>query len=741
MPIKREQIYKDKKKQPIVIVLVIIVGVLAGLFFYSNWQTTRIKTMLNESAYRNMEKTLTNLGNMVSNVFAQDQQELQILASGCSNIENIEEYVKTLEYNTDINGIYYGKKNSTIAVGKDEKTIELDKYEFVEHENGQVRSKSYITNTASYAYIVREPVKKNGRIEGYLYVEYLMQRFSHLMPRESIDGNDYSILDSEQLKYVYIPSGSTAGAHINFRMLKSYLQNPDENDAIMQELEYTLKEHQYYMKMLEFKNVYDITHPTTYVMFLWPIDDGEYYLSGFIKIDSLQSERIDVEETIQILFRLVIGASVIILSLLMIFFSNSLRVSKNKALIQKQHNEELSEALHIARAANESKSNFLSNMSHDIRTPMNAIIGFTTLLSKESKDSKAIEYADKILGASNYLLSLINDILDMSKIESGKTTLSISDFKISELINDINTLVQTQADEKNQTLITTIVNIEHDYVMGDELRVRQVLMNILSNAVKYTPNGGKINFNIIGVPQKKQKYQKFNIIVEDNGYGISKENLSTIFEPFTRVNNTTTSRIQGTGLGLAIVKNIVDLMGGTIQVQSELSQGSTFTVELELPISEKEERLVEQNEVIRLEQEDFSLEGLHILAAEDNELNAEILVELLDMEGASCKVCEDGIEVVEEFEHSKPDTYDLILMDIQMPRQNGYEATKAIRAGNHLEASTIPIIAMTANAFAEDVKEALQSGMNAHIAKPINMDVLEGTLMKLQIIQKKEKKK
>ena len=369
-------------------------------------------------------------------------------------------------------------------------------------------------------------------------------------------------------------------------------------------------------------------------------------------------------------------------------------------------------------------------MSHDIRTPMNAIIGYTTLIGKEADDPQKVrEYTKKITGAGDYLLGLINDVLDMSKIESGKTTLTISQFCIREMVNEIESIIRMQANENHQTFTVTVEDVEHDSVMGDKLRVRQIILNLLSNALKYTPNGGKIDFIVLGVHQPKANIQKIRIVVKDTGYGMDKEYIKTIFDPFTRLNNTMTGKIQGTGLGLAITKNIIDLMGGTITVNSELNKGSTFTVEIELPVASKEEEAANTDSVS--EETQVALNGLHILAAEDNELNAEILTELLAMEGVTCKICEDGEKVVAEFEQSAPGTYDLILMDIQMPNMNGYEATKAIRAGNHPEAKTIPIVAMTANAFAEDVLDALQAGMNDHIAKPVDMKKVKMTFSKV----------
>lgn len=519
----------------------------------------------------------------------------------------------------------------------------------------------------------------------------------------------------------------------------------------------------------------------------------------------------------------------------------------------------LSQALNVAKSANEAKSNFLSNMSHDIRTPMNAIIGYATLLAKDADNGEKVrEYTRKISYSGQHLLSLINDILDMSKIESGKTMLNIEQFSLPEFIEELYAMLSAQTDAKKQTFeVHTKGNIP-EYVLGDKLRLNQIMLNILSNAVKYTPAGGDIHLRVETMKQKVHNHVHLLFTVKDNGIGMSAEYVKTIFEPFSRETTDATKNIQGTGLGMAITKNIVDLMGGTISVKSKLGKGSTFAVELELAVAEgipddadfwahhnvtrvlvvdDEEDVcmdikelmsdtgvdvayalcgedavemvakavkdgedynivlldwkmpgmdgVETARRIRAkvgrelpivvltsysfddiedearaagvdlflskpffvsnfrravmqirhdgatadispnETQDQSLEGLKILAAEDNEINAEILCELLDIEGAECEIASNGKEALEKFEASKPGRYDLIFMDIQMPVMNGYESARAIRACKHKNAESIPIIAMTANAFDDDVKAALDAGMNAHLAKPIDMDKLK----------------
>ena len=390
------------------------------------------------------------------------------------------------------------------------------------------------------------------------------------------------------------------------------------------------------------------------------------------------------------------------------------------------------EALQTAEHANKAKTDFLSNMSHDIRTPMNAIIGITSLIRHDAGNkAKAIEYADKIDISSQHLLGIINDVLDMSKIEAGKTVFKYSDFSILDFVQELDTIFHSQIYEKKQTLTIIKENIRHEWVNGDQVHLMQIFSNLLSNAVKYTQEGGKIQFFVEECETKSSVYAKYRFLVSDNGMGMSADFKDTIFDAFTRAESSLTNKIQGTGLGMAITKNLVEAMGGTIDVDSELGQGSCFEVLLDLKIAEDGTAALAAQEETD-EQDGNILQGMRFLCAEDNELNAEILTELLKIEGAECTICENGEEILRAFEQSAPGDYDMILMDVQMPVMNGYEATKAIRKSSHKLAKTIPIIAMTANAFSEDIQHSLAAGMNAHVSKPVEMKVLEKTIRSIK---------
>ena len=390
------------------------------------------------------------------------------------------------------------------------------------------------------------------------------------------------------------------------------------------------------------------------------------------------------------------------------------------------------EALQTAENANKAKTDFLSNMSHDIRTPMNAIIGITSLIRHDAGNkAKVIEYADKIDISSQHLLGIINDVLDMSKIEAGKTVFKYSDFSILDLVQELDTIFHTQIYEKQQTLTIIKENIQHEWVNGDQVHLMQIFSNLLSNAVKYTQEGGEIQFFVEECETNSSVYAKYRFLVCDNGMGMSADFKDTIFDAFTRAESSLTNKIQGTGLGMAITKNLVEAMGGTIDVDSEPGQGSCFEVLMDLKIAEdRTVALAAQEETD--EQDGNILQGMRFLCAEDNELNAEILTELLKIEGAECTICENGEEILKAFEQSAPGDYDMILMDVQMPVMNGYEATKAIRRSSHKLAKTIPIIAMTANAFSEDIQHSLAAGMNAHVSKPVEMKVLEKTIRSIK---------
>lgn len=396
---------------------------------------------------------------------------------------------------------------------------------------------------------------------------------------------------------------------------------------------------------------------------------------------------------------------------------------------EEQHRQALQTALDNAMMASEAKGQFLSNMSHDIRTPMNAIVGMTAIAAAHIDDRERVrECLGKIKLSSSHLLNLINDVLDMSRIESGKFSLRDEPFLLKKLVTDSVDLVRNQAEEKLLELDVCFRELKNEEVIGDSLRVQQICINILSNAVKYTPDGGRIYVEVRQEPSARKGYQSYVFLCKDTGIGMGAEFLKKLFQPFERDKDTTNSKISGTGLGMAITKNIVDMMNGDIQVESKLGEGTVFTVTIPFKVSDVSRKEEPQKIEEPSGKPDYT--GKKLLLAEDNLLNREIASELIRELGIELEEAVDGEDAVNKVAESEEGYYNLILMDIQMPKMNGYEATKAIRGLKRMDVRNMPIIAMTANAFEEDVRAALRAGMDAHFAKPIDMAALEKLLDK-----------
>lgn len=408
------------------------------------------------------------------------------------------------------------------------------------------------------------------------------------------------------------------------------------------------------------------------------------------------------------------------------WFIVGLRNNDAQVQAERERQKELQDALSAAQHANHAKTTFLFNMSHDIRTPMNAIMGFTVLLKNHLDDKKLVQgYIEKIETASDFLLSLINNVLEMAQIESGKVILDETPNNACDFLDAISALFDSQIKEKEITFSREI-RVDHPNVMMDATKMREILLNIVSNAVKYTPSGGRISVSMSELPSERPGYVLYQTIIEDTGIGMSSEFLPHIFDEFTRERTSTESKVVGTGLGMPIVKKLVDLMQGTIAVESEPGKGTKFTLTLSHRIADTAEAKSKNEYSDEDRIGDYA--GKRILLAEDNELNAEIAMTILTEEGFLVEHAEDGIVCVDMLQKAAPDYYDLILMDIQMPNMDGYKATQIIRSLSDKQKANIPIIAMTANAFEEDRKNALRIGMNEHIAKPLNLNTLAKVL-------------
>lgn len=718
----------NKEVPPLLFSIIVVFFILGMLVFAIS---RKITEEMSSSAIHNLNESLVLIKGTIEAILVKESEFQKLIAQEIATLDELEEFVSAYNKNETMVKVSVILEGKSEGISNTKETFSEEGLDFSAGKTvgGLPISQSYLNDMGTWAYTMKCPVEKEGKQIATLYVEYIYDSFDEALPKGFYNGSAMLyIMDAKSERLVLKPKGmgERNAGHLN---LEDFYR---ANRILEKELQDEVSE-----CIAQGKNImfyHDIRGQHS-LIYMWAVNGGAVYLIGYVPIEAIQQEGRAVNQNI--LFVILIMFVAFFLCCLLYYLNQrqQIRIRKEREKEREMHNRQLAEALQAAQVASNSKTMFLSNMSHDIRTPMNAILGFAALLEKDAeKPFKVREYTKKIMASGQHLLSLINDILDVSKIESGKVVLTIGEFTIGDLVTSVDTIIRPMANEKEQNLHTSVTGIKHEYLEGDETRLNQVLINLLSNAVKYTPKGGNIWFRIIGLEQHSSQFEHIRIEVEDNGYGMTEEYLKTIFEAFTRAENSTTNKVQGTGLGMAITKNIVELMGGTITVSSQVDKGSLFRVELELRILDEQDEKKKEEEAAE-DMEEISLEGLHLLAAEDNEINAEILSELLNIEGVSCEIVENGKIAAERFADSEEGKFDAILMDVQMPVMNGYEATRAIRALKRDDAVQIPIIAMTANAFAEDVKEALNAGMNAHVAKPIDMKLLKKTLY--QWIQRK----
>lgn len=846
---------KKKVRNYMILPALLVFCILAGFVFSV---AKSISEEMSESAILNLGESLTLLKGTVETLYKREAEYQKLVAKEIAVMEEPEKFILSYDSNSTIIKISLIPKGKTEGISNTGEVFFSEDLDFSGGYtvDGLPISTSYINSIGTWAYTMKCPVEREGREIATLYFEYIYDSFDEALPEKFYNGMaSLYIMDTNSERFVLKPKGvgERDAGHLN---LEDFYQ---ANNILEKEIQDEISE-----SMKNGQNVmfyHDIQKKES-LIYMWAINGKSAYLIGFVPVDAIQREGDAVNKNILIVVLVMLAA--FFLCCVVYFFNErqQAKIRREREEERETHNQQLAEALQAAQIANNSKTTFLSNMSHDIRTPMNAILGFATLLARDADNSEKVrEYTKKIASSGKHLLSLINDVLDVSKIESGKVVLTIGEFELSSMVAAVDDIIRPAAKERRQSFHVSVTGIKHEKLIGDETRINQILINLLSNSVKYTQEGGDIWFRIIGQKQRSSQFEYIRIEVEDNGYGMTPEYLKVIFDAFTRAENSTTNKVQGTGLGMAITKNIVELMGGTIEVASEVGKGTIFTVELELRIPEKkiDERFWEENGISRIlavdddadvceniqsllgaagirtdaarsgkeaialadrareendgyhvilvdwnmpelsgletaekirgivsddtqillltasdwdmiekdarchgidgflakpffvtalkeklfeifkgekepaaksaakaEYADFS--GLRFLVAEDNDINAEILMELLGAEGVNCEVAENGKLALDRFCQSAEGEFDVILMDVQMPVMNGYDATKAIRALPRADAARIPIIAMTANAFAEDVKEALNAGMNAHVPKPIDMDVVKETI-------------
>lgn len=707
-----------KKSVPLFLSIIIVFFIFGCVVFSVS---RKISKEMSAAAVQNLNENLDLIKCTIEAIWGKEAEFQKLMAKELASMEDPEDYIRSYQKNQTMVKISLIKSGETEGISNTGEVFTEEGMEFFPSRmmEGIEISSSYLNYMGTWAYTLKCPVIKGDEEIGALYVEYTYDSLDKSLPDGFYDKQAMLyIMDAKTERFVLKPKGmgERNAGHLNLEDF--YRANDIHEESLRAEIEACLHNKEDIMFH------HDIRGKSA-LNFIWMVNDGTICLIGYVPMEAIQQEGKTVNNNIFIVIFVMTGAFFLCCILYYLNQRQQRKIMEEREAEREQHNKQLTEALHAAQLASNAKTTFLSNMSHDIRTPMNAVIGFTTLLAKDAENpDKVREYTKKIMASGQHLLGLINDILEVSKIESGKLVLTEEEFALADLISSIDAIIRPMAGEKAQEFHVEITDIEHEYLIGDETRINQILINLLSNAVKYTPEGGNIWLRIIGLKQHSGQFERIRIEVEDDGYGMTQEYLKTIFDVFTRAENSTTNKVQGTGLGMAITKNIVELMGGTIEVFSEVDQGSLFRVEVELSISES--RAEEQGKGRSPEsEEESSLQGLNFLAAEDNEINAEILSEILASEGAGCEILENGRLVLERFMESEEGEFDAILMDVQMPVMNGYEATRAIRQLPREDADKIPIIAMTANALVEDEKEALKAGMNVHLAKPIDIGMLK----------------
>ena len=842
MPSQRKQ-----RRGLFLLLSILLVFCMFGTIVYA--VARRTSREMSAAAIQNLNESLDLIQCTIEAILNNEAEFQGLVARELARAEDPEAFIRAYERSRTMVKMSFILSGQTQGVSNTGEAFTEDELDFSAGQTvGDMPvSRSYLNYMGTWAYTIKCPVERDGRELGVLYVEYVYDTIDRALPAEGFYNKQATlyIMDAQSQRFVLKPKGmgQRSAGHLNlddFYRANS-LQDPD----IQAEVSQCLTQGKDILFYHDIRGVNALNY-------MWSVNGGTIFLVGYVPVQAIQQEGRTVNQNIIMVVAAMMGAFFLCVLLYYLSWRQQERLRREQEEERRLHSQQLSQALQAAQIASESKTTFLSNMSHDIRTPMNAVLGFTSLLARDSNDPvKVREYTKKITASGQHLLSLINDILDVSKIESGKVVLTFDQFALSGVVSSVDAIIQPMAQAKRQEFHVEVAGIRHEYLVGDETRINQILINLLSNAVKYTPEGGHIWLRIIGLKQRSSQYEHIRIEVEDDGYGMTPEYLLTIFDAFTRAENSTTNKVQGTGLGMAITKSIVELMGGTIDVVSQVDQGSTFRVELELHIQEGHaDRLFWESqgvsrilavdgspedlntiqtlmadtgiqvdaaagqdqalallgeggtyqlalldwdgpnldgpqaaaalrgalppsvpllllaeydahgldEALRMErtgvltkpffaagfrekvaelwadpsaadgpdaEEDSGLEGLNFLAAEDNAINAEILSELLELEGASCEIVENGRLALERFQSSRPGEFDAILMDVQMPVMNGHDATRAIRALDREDAGRIPIIAMTANAFAEDEKAALDAGMNAHVAKPLDVELLK----------------
>ena len=543
----------------------------------------RMANEMSESAIQNLSESLDLIQSTIEAILRSQADFQLLIAQEVAQAENPETYIRTYKRNqtmAKLSLIVSGETEGVSNTGDRFTEAELD-FSAGGAVMGLAVSQSYVNYMGTWAYTVKCPVERDGQVIGTLYAEYIYDTIDQSLPDGFYNKQaSLYIMDSQSQRFVLKPKGmgKRSAGHLN--LADFYRANEIGNTDIQAEVEACLDTGR---NALFYHDIRD----EQALNYMWSVNGGTIFLVGYVPVAAIQQEGRTVNQNIMIVVVSLLAAFLLCIGLYYRNWRQQEKLRREQEAERKRYSQQLAEALQAAQMASESKTTFLSNMSHDIRTPMNAVLGFTSLLARDAENpAKVREYTQKITASGQHLLSLINDILDVSKIESGKVVLNYERFALDDVVSSVDAIIQPIARAKGQQFHLETTDIRHEYLVGDETRINQILINLLSNAVKYTPEGGEIWLRIIGLKQRSSQYEHFRIEVEDDGYGMTPEYLEIIFDAFTRAENSTTNKVQGTGLGMAITKNIVELMGGTIDVSSEVDQGTLFKVELEFRIPE-----------------------------------------------------------------------------------------------------------------------------------------------------------
>ena len=706
---------------------IILVFCVLGTVVYA--VSRKISREMSEAAIQNLSESLDLIQYTIEAILRSQVEFQTLISQEIARADDPETYILTYEKNRTMSKMSLILSGETQGVSNTGEPFTEEGLDFSAGGtiNGLPVSQSYLNYMGTWSYTVKCPIERDGREIGTLYAEYVYDAIDKSLPNGFYNKQaSLYIMDAESQRFVLKPKGmgQRSAGHLNLDDF--YRANSIRDPDIQAEVEECLEDGSNILFYHDIREVHALNY-------MWPVNGGTIFLVGYVPVEAIQQEGRTVNQNIFIVVASMLTAFFLCIVLYYLSWRQHDRLRREQEAERRLHSQQLAEALRAAQIASESKTTFLSNMSHDIRTPMNAVLGFTTLLAKDAENpAKVREYTRKITASGQHLLSLINDILDVSKIESGKVVLNFERFALNDVIASVDAIIQPMAKAKGQAFHLEVTGIRHEYLVGDETRINQILLNLLSNAVKYTPAGGSIWLRIIGLEQRSSQYERIRIEVEDTGYGMTPEYLETIFDAFTRAENSTTNKVQGTGLGMAITKSIVELMGGTIEVFSEVNRGSLFRVELEMRILEEAEdrQFWEKRGISRILAVGVKAEGcgdiqalmestgVRLEAAASVEEAAGRLRDGMDYQLALLDWESCGPRGAEALRAALPKTVPMLLL-----AEFGAEGVEEVR---RMECSDILTKPFFVSAFREKIEEMRGDPLHTHSPEPADTVSLEG---------------